>query len=105
MSTYAIIQKGSHQYRVSEGDVIDVDRMDAESGSEVTFDQVKLVGGENGVSVGAPLVDGASVAATVVGEVKGEKKRGMNFRRRKGSKRKLGHRQRYTRVKITGISA
>jgi len=102
---YAIIEVGSRQYRVAEGDVIDVDRRDADEGSEVVFDQVKLVEGEDGVRVGTPAVAGASVAAQVVGEVKGPKVRGCSFRRRKGSKVKYGHRQRYTRVKITGITA
>ncbi len=102
---YAIIESHGRQYTVREGEEIDLPRQDAEPGSEITFENVKLVNDDGAVQVGAPHVSGATVTATVVGEAKGAKVTGVSFRRRKGSKVKTGHRPRYTRVRITGLSA
>jgi len=105
---YAIIEDSGTQIRVAEGDVLELDLRDAEEGSTLTFDRVLLVGdAEAGrdATLGRPYVDGASVSAEVLGEVKGEKIDVIKFKRRKGYRRKIGHRQRYTRVRVTGISA
>ncbi|MHC4872173.1 MAG: 50S ribosomal protein L21 [Planctomycetota bacterium] len=100
---YAIIENGGRQYKVSEGDVIDIDLVKAEADSEITFDKVKMLDADGDVKVGTPDVSGATVTASVVGEIKTDKVLGTSFRRRHGSKVTKGHRQRYTQVKITGI--
>lgn len=100
---YAIIENGGKQYKVSEGDVIDVDLVDAAEKAEITFDKVKMLDNNGDVKVGKPDVSGAVVTASVVGMLKGDKVVGTSFRRRHGSKVTKGHRQGYTRVKITGI--
>ena len=104
---YAVIEDSGQQFRVSEGDVLDVDlRTLAEEETQVQFDRVLLVSDESGVKVGTPLVDGATVAAEVVNpEVKGVKVHSYYLRRRKASRKKTGHHQRYLRVRITKISA
>lgn len=100
---YAIISDRGRQTTVRVGDVVDLDLNDAEPGSEITLDRVLLVGGEGGVRLGAPTVDGASVTAKVIGLHKGDKVVAFRFRRRKNVRVKRGHRQRYTRVEVTGI--
>ena len=103
---YAIIRDRGRQYRVSAGDNVNVDLMgEVNPGAPVTFEEVLLTSDEQGgVAVGQPLVAGAKVAATVVDpEVKGKKIDVVHFRRRKDSMSKVGHRQRYTRVKIESI--
>lgn len=101
---YAVITTGGKQYKVSEGDAIYVEKLDAEEGTKVTFDQVVMVGG-NSVKVGTPLVDGASVTGTV--EKQGRQKKIIIFRYKpkKGSRSKKGHRQPYTKVVIDSIKA
>ncbi len=101
---YAIIQTGGKQYRVAEGDVIDVEKLDVEAGSDTTF-EVLLVADESGVQLGAPLLAGASVTAEVVDQHKGEKVIAFKYRRRKGYHRTVGHRRQLTRLKIKTISA
>jgi large subunit ribosomal protein L21 len=100
---YAIIENAGRQYRVAEGDTIDIDLTGRDAGEAVTFDQVRLCERDGEVTVGTPNVEGASVSGEVVGTVKGPKLRATVFRRRKGSKSTYGHRQKYTRVRITGI--
>ena len=103
---YAIISDRSNQATVRVGDVVACDLMDgAEVGSTVTFDQVLLVGNEGEVKIGKPTVEGATVEGEVIGEAKGKKLTIFRFRRRKNIRRKTGHRQRYTNVRITGITA
>lgn len=103
---YAVIEDSGTQIKVAEGDVIDVDLRDASEGDAITFDRVLLVGpGEGKATVGTPYVDGASVSAEVVREFKDDKIDVIKFKRRKGHRRKHGHRQRYLKVKVTGISA
>lgn len=103
--SYAIIQTGGKQYRVSEGDLLDVEKLDVEVGQATTFTNVlMLVDGDN-VKVGAPLVEQASVQAEVVDQWKDEKVIAFKFRRRKGYHRTVGHRRRLTKLKITSITA
>lgn len=102
---YAVIKTGGKQYRVSEGDRLRVELLNADAGSEVVFDQVMLVGAGDSVKVGTPLVAGATVKAQVEDHGRGDKITIIKFRRRKHFRKKQGHRQYYTQVKITGISA
>ncbi len=101
---YAIIATGGKQYKVEEGDVIRVEKLGVEAGSEVTFDQVLLVAGDD-VKVGDPTVEGASVKATVVAEGKAKKVIVYRYKRKTGYHKKNGHRQPYTQVKIDKIEA
>lgn len=103
--TYAIFQSGGKQYRVQPGDVLDVERLDLEPGSEATFDEVLLAQSDAGIKLGAPLVSGASVVAEVVERRKADKVVAYKFRRRKGYHRTVGHRQKLTRVKVKAINA
>ena len=101
---YAIIATGGKQYKVQEGDVIKVEKLGAEAGSEVTFEQVLLVGDKE-VKGGTPTVEGASVKATVVAEGKEKKVIVYRYKRKTGYHKKNGHRQPYTQVKIDKINA
>lgn len=103
--SYAIIQTGGKQYRVSEGDVLSVEKLDAEAGKETTFSDVLLVVNGDTINLGAPLVTGASVKAEVVEQYKDEKVIAFKFKRRKGYHRTVGHRRQLTKLKITKISA
>jgi len=102
---YAVIEDSGQQFRVCEGDVLDVDLRElADNAKKVTFDRVLLVSDEGNVKVGTPVVAGAKVDAEILApEVKGEKVHIFHWRRRKGSRTKTGHRQKYLRVKITKI--
>jgi large subunit ribosomal protein L21 len=100
---FAVIRTGSKQYKVHEGDTIDVELLDVESGKPAVFNEVLLVADGAKVSVGKPTVSGASVTADVLGEVKGDKVIAYKYRRRQGYHRTVGHRQRYLRVKIGKI--
>ncbi len=104
---YAIIEDGGRQLRVSEGDVVDVDLRELpKTAKQVTFDRVLLVSDAGKVKVGTPLVKGAKVVAEVVADqVKGDKRYVHKFRRRKGYRRKVGHRQRSLRVRVAKIIA
>jgi large subunit ribosomal protein L21 len=101
----AIIRDGGRQYRVQQGSTVDVDYRELEPGSRVEFEDVLLINeGEGGSTrVGQPRVEGAKVVGKVVGQVKGPKLIVMHFRRRKNSKTRFGHRQRYTKVQIETI--
>jgi large subunit ribosomal protein L21 len=101
---YAIIATGGKQYRVSQGDVIYIERLNQEVDSSVNFD-VLLLGSEAGVTAGTPVVMGASVEGKVVAQLKGEKITIRTYRSKKASARKMGHRQPYTKVEITSIKA
>jgi large subunit ribosomal protein L21 len=101
---YAVIKTGGKQYRVKEGDVVKVEKLAVEPGSDVNLNDVlMLVDGEN-VKVGAPRIDGASVAANVVSQGRHPKIRVVKFRRRKHYRKHAGHRQDYTELKIVKIS-
>ncbi len=101
---YAIIATGGKQYKVSEGDVIKVEKLGAAAGEEVVFDQVLVVGGEQ-TKVGSPVVEGASVKATVVAEGRARKVIVYKYKPKTGYHKKNGHRQYFTQVKIDQIIA
>ena len=100
---YAVIKTGGKQYRVAEGQKLRVEKLAGNAGDKVTFDEVLLVGGDS-PKIGQPLVSGAKVAAEIVGQDRGKKIVVFKFKRRKNYRRKNGHRQPYTELKITGIS-
>ncbi|WP_319486702.1 50S ribosomal protein L21 [uncultured Cohaesibacter sp.] len=100
---FAVIKTGGKQYTVSPEDVIKVEKLEGEAGETVVFDSVLLVGGEGDAQVGAPLVDGASVAAEIVDQGRGRKIIIFKKRRRQNSRRRNGHRQYFTTVKISEI--
>jgi len=102
---YAVIATGGKQYRVEAGSVLRIEKLAAEPGAEVKFDQVLLVGSGESVKVGAPMLGGASVSATVEKHGQGDKVSVVKFRRRKHYLRMKNHRQKYTEIKITGINA
>lgn len=101
---YAIIKTGGKQYKVSEGDIISVEKLGAEAGATVTFDEVLAVS-DGELKVGTPVVDGASVTGTVIEEGKGKKVIVYHYKPKKGYHKKNGHRQPYTKVKIDKINA
>jgi large subunit ribosomal protein L21 len=101
---YAIIEDSGRQYKVQQGDAIEVDLRPVEQGQQtMEFDRVLMVGGTDEPKVGTPLVEGAKVVGQLAGEVKGPKIDVIKFRRRKGYRVKIGHRQRYLRVTISDI--
>lgn len=102
--SYAVIKTGGKQYRVAEGDILDVEKLDVEAGASTRFEEVLLVSNGSNLSIGAPFIAGAAVTAEVVEEYKDEKVIAFKFRRRKGYHRTVGHRRRLTRLKITSIS-
>jgi large subunit ribosomal protein L21 len=101
---YAVIKTGGKQYRVSEGDTLRVEKLPGDVGAKVEFDQVLMVGGEK-VSVGAPVVQGAKVVAEIVAQDRAKKIIVFKMRRRKNYRRKYGHRQPYTELRIQSVSA
>ena len=102
---YAVIKTGGKQYRVESGEKIKVEQILAEIGSELVIDQVLMVADGENISMGKPLVDGATVKATVLGQGRHDKVRIFKMRRRKHYQKHQGHRQNYTEIQITGISA
>ena len=102
---YAVVEVGSKQYRVSEGDIIYVEKMNAEENSNVEITSVIAVGDEKGLNVGAPYVEKAKVTAKVLKNGKQKKVTVFTYRSKKDSKRKMGHRQPYTKIQIEKISA
>lgn len=103
--TYAIIKTGGRQYRVAEGDTIDVDLVDVEAGKTATFGDVLMYADGKNLTHGDPLISGAKVTAEVVEQRKDKKVIAFKFRRRKGYHRTVGHRRKLTRVKIKSINA
>ena len=101
---FAVIETGGKQYKVQNGDVIYVEKLAQEENSEVKF-QVVALGGEKGLKIGTPYVEGASVTGKVLKNGKGKKITVFTYRPKKGSKRKMGHRQPYTKVEISAINA
>lgn len=99
---YAIIATGGKQYRVSEGDVIYIEKIDAQVDSTVSFD-VPLMGNDGDVKIGTPVVEGVKVEGKVVGQIRGEKIVVYKYKSKKNYRRKQGHRQPYTKVEITKI--
>ena len=102
---YAIIVTGGKQYKVSEGDTLFIEKLEAEEGSAVTFDQVLLAGEGESVKVGVPTVDGATVEAKVLKNGKAKKIYVFKMKRKKNERKKKGHRQPFTKVEITKINA
>jgi large subunit ribosomal protein L21 len=101
---FAIIKTGGRQHRVAEGDIIDVDLLDAEPGKEAVFGDVLFHGDGDNLTHGQPLIEGATVRGEVVEQRKDKKVIAFKFKRRKGYHRTVGHRRKLTRVKITSIS-
>ena len=102
---YAVVRDRGAQYRVEQGQTLDVALMDIEPGSEVVLEEVLLVGDTDDVKIGAPLVANARVVAEVVGEARGEKIVVFKYKRKKRYRRRTGHRQDYTRITIKAIEA
>ena len=101
---YAIIETGGKQYKVEAGDVVFIEKLNAEEDSEYTFDKVIAVGSEDGIKVGAAAA-GATVTAKVLKNGKAKKITVMTYKAKKNEKRKMGHRQPYTKVEITAVNA
>ena len=101
---YAIIETGGKQYKVSEGDVITVEKLDVEAGTSYSFDKVMALSDDNGLKVGAPYVEGANVSATVIGDGKAKKVIVYKYKSKKGFHKKKGHRQPFTKLQINAIS-
>ena len=101
---YAVFETGGKQYRASAGDTVTVEKLDAEAGKPFTFDRVLLVSNDGQVTVGSPLVEKANVVADVVEHKRGPKLIAFKMKRRKGNRRKVGHRQDLTVVKVTDIT-
>jgi large subunit ribosomal protein L21 len=101
---YAVIKTGGKQYRVSQGDTLRLETLDGSAGDSIEFDQVLMVGEGADVKIGTPLVDGGKVTATIKSQGRGKKVEIIKFRRRKHHMKRMGHRQNYTEVEITGVS-
>lgn len=102
--TFAVIKTGGKQYIVKEGDVLSIEKLEHD-GASVTFDQILLIAGDSDADIGRPLVDGATVKASVIADGKGEKKMVFRYKNKTRSKKKKGHRQPFTKVKIETIAA
>ena len=102
---FAIIETGGKQYKVNEGDIIFIEKLDVAEGENVTFDKVLAVSADNGLKVGAPTVEGAKVSAKVLHNGKAKKIYVMKYKSKKNEKKKIGHRQPYTKVQIAAIEA
>ena len=101
---YAVIETGGKQVRVQEGDIVFIEKLNAEAESAVTFDKVVALGADSGLKVGAPYVEGATVSAKVLKNGKGKKITVFTYKPKKNEKRKLGHRQPYTKLEIAAIN-
>ncbi len=102
---HAVIVTGGKQYRVAEGETLRVEKLDADTGANIEFDQVLLVSDGEKVTIGTPNIEGGKVTATVESQGRAKKVHIIKFSRRKHYRRQAGHRQYYTEVKITGINA
>lgn len=101
---YAIIETGGKQYKVEAGQEIFIEKLDVEADADYTFDKVVAVGSDDGIKVGAPYVEGATVSAKVVKNGKAKKIVVFTYKSKKNEKRKMGHRQPYTKVSISAIN-
>lgn len=101
---YAVIKSGGKQYKVREGDTLRVEKIDVEEGGEISLDDILMVADGDDISVGTPIVAGATVAATVKSHGRGPKIKVIKFKRRKYHRKQMGHRQAYTELEITGIN-
>jgi len=102
---YAVIESGGKQYRVAQGQYLKVEKLDVEEGGSLDIEKVLMVADGDDVKIGAPYVSGGKVTVKVKSHGRGEKIRIIKFRRRKHSRKQQGHRQHYTEIEITGISA
>lgn len=102
---YAVFATGGKQYRAVTGDILKIEKLDAEKGATVELDQVLMVGEGENVKVGSPYLKGGKVTATIVEHGRGDKIRILKFKRRKHHMKRMGHRQDFTRIEITGIAA
>ncbi len=102
---YAVFATGGKQYRATTGDILKIEKLNAEKGATVELDQVLMVGEGEDVKVGSPYLKGGKVTATVVEHGRGKKIRILKFKRRKHHMKRMGHRQDFTRIEITGIAA
>ena len=102
---YAIIETGGKQYKVAAGDTVFIEKLDVEADDAVTFDKVVAVCTDAGMSVGAPYLDGVTVSAKAIKNGKAKKIMVMTYKAKKNEKRKMGHRQPYTKVEITAVNA
>ncbi len=102
---YAVMKTGGKQYKVSEGDTLRVEKLFANEGDNIEFDEILLVANGDKIEIGSPIVDGGKVTATIEAHGRGKKIRIIKFKRRKHHMKQMGHRQYYTDVKITGITA
>lgn len=102
---YAVVETGGKQYRVSTGDIVRVEKLDVEVGSVVTFDRVFLVAKDGKVTVGQPVVDGATVSAKVLAQDKAKKIEGFKYKAKKNYRRRWGHRQPFTKLQVEAIEA
>ena len=102
---YAVIKTGGKQYRVQQGDVIFVEKIDAQADEQVTFEEVLLVNDGEATKIGTPVVEGAKVEAKVLAQVKAKKIVVYKYKAKKNERKKQGHRQPYTKIEITAINA
>ncbi len=102
---YAVIETGGKQYKVESGDVIYVEKLDVEENAKVNFDKVLVVGSDDGIKVGDPYIKGAKVAGKALKNGKGKKITVFTYKAKKNEKRKMGHRQPYTKIEIGTIKA
>lgn len=100
---YAVIETGGKQYKVQEGDVLFIEKLDVEADSEIIFDKVVALGADDGLKVGVPYVKGAKVTAKAIKNGKARKITVFTYKSKKNEKRKMGHRQPYTKVEISSI--
>lgn len=101
---YAVFQSGGKQHRVAEGQVVRLEKLEAATGDTVEFEQVLMLSNGDDVTIGAPFISGGKVTAEVVNHGRADKVNIVKFRRRKHSRKQMGHRQWFTEVKITGLS-
>ena len=102
---YAVISTGGKQYKLAKGDVCRIEKLDAEEGASVDLDKVLLIADGDNINIGAPYVDGGKVTATIKSHGRAKKVEIMKFKRRKHHQKRTGHRQYYTEIEVTGISA
>ena len=102
---YAVISTGGKQYKLAQGDVCRIEKLDAEEGASVEIDKVLMIADGDDINIGTPFVDGGKVTATIKSHGRAKKVEIMKFRRRKHHQKRTGHRQHYTEIEVTGISA
>jgi large subunit ribosomal protein L21 len=102
---YAVIQTGGKQYRVEEGTYLKIEKLELGEGDSIEFDKVLMIQSDDAVQVGMPFIEGGKVTATVLSQGRHKKVKIIKFRRRKHHMKQMGHRQYYTEIQITGISA